>query len=460
MKSVGCFFIEDSVRKAGFDIEYKSWGFINRTSADVILISVHHVTDMFYLINYNPKPGTLTIIGGHVMNNPYYYLHFGDVICVGEGESWIVEQLRLFRQSGSIEDYVRAASQARGTLTKLNMDDPVDKLYEKDISINDKYMNSSRRQGHSDTWYVEIARGCRSKCNYCELGWTNKYRENSELKIMRALDEIKDDKVKRVNIFAPDDFSCSFYNRVLHKIHENKLVTKFGSMRVDRFSSMKRIHKKNFLFRLGVDGLSERIRNVVNKNMSDDKIVSLFDELIEEGFVRFKMFFVFSYQFEEQDDFKQFKNLILRLKGKAKKLKRPVNLRLKFTPFIPHPLTPMERFYPNYNMKMRQNLEYFFADEKMNRSNIVIENDGIMQPVGYHTQAFFTRMHYGDINPTELDSSYSGASKYIERSINSDTRRIKVRTAMPIEKRDKAFRLILDKTKDFDLNYYDGIIAC
>ena len=394
-KSVGCWFIESAVKKAGHNIEYIEYENIKNTDADIYLFSVHHVKDIFYLAKLFKYKKGIWIGGGHVMNNPYPFLHFFDLICVGEGETWIVEVLNILSKGGSITDTLSI----QGSLSLENINQVIKKRYESDISANDKYLNISFAEKHKDTWYMEIARGCKSKCYYCELGWTNKYRENRLEKIKKDIDEIAMNcNIKRVNIFAPDDYSASFYDEVIDEINNKKLITNFGSMRVDRLSAMNRKQKKNFLFRMGIDGTSERIRTIVNKKTRNEDIEKLFSEMTRQGYVMFKYFFIFSYPFETISDFNEFIYLMKQLKNIVKNNEVPVFLRLKFTPLIPNLYTPFEDFKPFYNKAMRENIELFFLREKQNRSNIVFINDGIMEYYSYYTQAFLSRAKYEEVN--------------------------------------------------------------
>ncbi|NMD00597.1 MAG: cobalamin B12-binding domain-containing protein, partial [Bacteroidales bacterium] len=99
-KSVGCFFIEDSIRKSGYNIKYVEFEKLKDETADIILFSIHHVKDLFYLAKLYKYKKNIWIGGGHVMNNPYPFLHFFDIICVGEGEEWIIKILDIIQEYG------------------------------------------------------------------------------------------------------------------------------------------------------------------------------------------------------------------------------------------------------------------------------------------------------------------------------------------------------------------------
>ena len=269
-----------------------------------------------------------------------------------------------------------------------------------------------------------------------KVGWTSKYRENNKDKVFNFIENIDKSKSKRVNIFAPDDFSCSFYDACINKILSEGLLTNFGSMRLDRFEKIKKIHKKNFLFRIGIDGLSERIRKIINKPIKDSDIINLITKMAKNGFVMFKFFMIFSYKFENMNDFDDFYCLIQEIKYNLKDLQRPIFLRIKFTPLIPNPLTPLEKFYPYYNEEMRERIELFFLRERHKRSNVVIINDGILEPYNYYAQAFLARCHYQDICIEKLKNRKLFNFESMEYAKNHKIKNNNVITYIPKSKRE------------------------
>jgi len=453
-KSVGCYYIEQAILNAGFNIKYIPFFDLKKTNADIYLFSIHHVRDIFNF-KYIPKTikEKITIAGGHCMNNPYPFLHWFDVICVGEGETWIIKILKLFNSKINKKEFIKEASQISGSLTLYNLDLPVYKQYEKSIENTSYYLNCSNSSGHKDTWYIEIGRGCKSKCNYCELGWTSKYREKNKEKVKEQIDSIDKKLSNRVNIFSPDDFSHKSYDEILKYILDLKLITNFGSMRYDNFALIEKQHKKNFLFRIGLDGLSDRIRDIVNKKITNEAIINILDELAHRGFVMFKLFMIFSYTFENYEDFQRFLAFSINLNQRMADLKRPIFLRIKFTPLIPNPLTPVEYFTPNYNIEMRKNIDKFFLDQKYaKRTNIVYIDDGILEPFNYYAQAFLARADYEDLMPKLLKNRKLFNFKAEELAKTQKPKR-HIITAIPENKRIEAFQKMQKKIKE----YYNDI---
>jgi radical SAM superfamily enzyme YgiQ (UPF0313 family) len=258
--------------------------------------------------------------------------------------------------------------------------------------------------------------------------------------VKNEIDYIAKDKIKKINIFAPDDYSVSSYEDILDYIIAKGLHTNFGSMRIDRFKNNEK-QNKNFLFRIGVDGLSERIRKIINKPNSNDDIYSLITGLIEKGFVMFKMFMIFSYYFEKNSDWFEFVGLIERIKAFAKKTDKTVFLRIKFTPFIPNPLTPLENIQPYYNIERRKQIDMFFLNEKYQRSNVVIINDGILEPYSYYSQVYISRGSYEDIDINLLKNP-KRFNFLSENLVKKQKLYNNIITHIPKEKREKTYQII------------------
>ncbi|MFA5196141.1 MAG: hypothetical protein WC401_10125, partial [Bacteroidales bacterium] len=206
--------------------------------------------------------------------------------------------------------------------------------------------------------------------------------------------------------------------------------------------------KKNFLFRIGLDGLSDRVRDIVNKKITNEEIINILDELAHRGFVMFKLFMIFSYTFENYQDFQRFLAFSTVLNQKMADLERPIFLRIKFTPLIPNPLTPVEYFTPNYNIEMRKNIEKFFLDQKYaKRTNIVYIDDGILEPFNYYSQAFLARADYEDIIPSMLKNRKIFNFKAEELAKKQKPKR-HIITAIPETKRIDAFNKMQQKIKE------------
>jgi len=391
--SIGAYYIAEHARRAGYNVDVLR---SPKAGYDIELISVHHCTD-FSKVAMMPKRARYRIIGGHPMqNNPRPIIPFADAVCVGEGESWIGKALKLLEK----HDDINALSELPGTIISKNWkrDDPIpDPNFEKPLPDNPPYLNHAGTRRAA--WYIEIARGCPYNCKFCELGNSSPFRYYSEEHLHRILEMADTSATRKINFYAPDEVSHPHYHELFAYLMQKGYAASFSSMRID--SILRRgvppEMKRNHLIRVGIDGLSEATRFRVNKRITDDMIVEYFKLLIEErNHVRFKMFYIFGYPWEKLSDFDSFANLMDRLRQEIK-LHQSVNIRIKWTPFIPQPCTPLGDCNPIYDFKMVDNIRVWHAlnDRPRHRyqANIFFEADagGPMMFESHRRQVELTR---------------------------------------------------------------------
>jgi len=155
--------------------------------------------------------------------------------------------------------------------------------------------------------------------------------------------------------------------------------------------------KKNHLIRVGIDGLSEATRRRVGKPITNDMIVEYFKMLIARGNVRYKMFFMFGYPWEQLSDFDDFATLMERLR--RIELKKSISVRIKWTPFIPQPCTPLGNCEPIYDFKMIDQIMVWHAlhdkPRLRNRANMFFEADA-GGPMGFRSHRRQVDLTRGD----------------------------------------------------------------
>ena len=382
--SIGAWYVMHHAGLAGYNVDV-----FRRTKRDydVELISVHHCMD-FERLAKMPKRAKIRIVGGHPMqNNPLPVIPFADVICVGEGETWIKKALPLVEKHG-----VDGLSALPGTIIckdwrpgnsvpAANIEDP--------LPENPPYLN--RPGTRSAAWYVEIARGCPYSCTFCELGNSMPYRYYSAESIKKTLEMADVSKTRKINFYAPDEAAHPDYHEMFGYLMERGYAAAFSSMRVD--SILRRglpALKRNALIRVGIDGLTEATRRRVKKNITDDMIVEYFRRFIERGHVQFKTFFIIGYPWERTEDFGQFEKLMSKLFRIP--LTKNISLRIKWTPFIPQPCTPLggERAQYDTDMVDKINVWHALHNRPDKDPGWYIENDGLMSWKSHKRQCILT----------------------------------------------------------------------
>jgi hypothetical protein len=412
--SIGAHYVAEHARRAGYLVDALPYD-TQRTGYDVELISVHHCTDWPRLAAL-PKRAKIRIIGGHVMaNNPRPGIPMADIVCIGEGESWIVKALDCleadFRPesvAGVPGTIISSMWKAGDTQPEPNVEDP--------LPDNDPYLN--RPGTLSARWYIEIARGCPYNCAYCELGHSMPYRFYRLEHIKKKLASIDHTKTSKLNWFAPDEASHPDYNDLMATLKKLKYQQAFGSYRVDQVLRRDiQTYSASQLIRVGVDGLTEETRFRVGKKISDDMLVEYFQKLSGRGHVQFKMFMMFGYPWEKHADFGQWELLMKRIMSIP--VKSNCWLRIKWTPLIPQPCTPLADVKPRYDIVMAGKIQKWHSMHKqiVKFPGWHVECDGLMSAQSHARQVQLTWAKEGTlisksqyINPAwrNCDGQHSG----------------------------------------------------
>jgi radical SAM superfamily enzyme YgiQ (UPF0313 family) len=343
--SMGAHYVAQAAMRSGHHL-------VADGQCDIEMVSVHHCED-FTRLAAMPRRGRLRLAGGHVMaNNCRPAIPFADAICIGEGETWIGEALR--RLSADFR-----AQALRGMPGALVCSDwPCDlpaPAWETSVPRNEPYLNKTAT-GHAATWYIEMARGCPFACHYCELGHTVPYRIQDTAWLCDQLRNLP--RGAHVSLFAPDEASHPGYAECLRTIANCGLVTMFGSVRADQVAKRDLPFPRNMLLRVGLDGLTQETRARVDKRITDQDIVDYFTLMSQRGHSNFKAFLVVGYPWERRADVDAWDALWERIR----RIPRDANahVRIKVTPLIPQPSTPLAHAAARYDMLVHDALRQWF----------------------------------------------------------------------------------------------------
>lgn len=385
--SMGCVYIMNAARDAGYPIDY-----VHPDDAvgdyDIELISLHHCTDYLRLRDLRRR-APIRIIGGHpTVNNIRPAIPFADAICIGEGEQWIVHALRRLHRIPEVEiladlpGTILARDWERGApIPPGNTIEPLPR--------HPPYLNRAAA-GHARVWYLEMARGCPFTCHYCELGWAWKYRAQDTDWLLEQIDSIDTARSNRISLFAPDEASHPGYHAILDRINHRNMITSFGSMRLDVIVKKDLPFRPNMLIRVGLDGLTEETRHRVGKRISDQDVWEYFRYMSDRGHATFKVFMVIGYPWEQPADFDAWEALWDRISRIPRRANARV--RVKFTPLIPQPATPLGDAEPRYDPETIGRILAWFerVGRPYRRPGWFVVNDGIMSARSHSLQCKLT----------------------------------------------------------------------
>jgi radical SAM family uncharacterized protein/radical SAM-linked protein len=201
-----------------------------------------------------------------------------------------------------------------------------------------------------DRLRLEIARGCTRGCRFCQAGMI--YRPVRE----RSLDDLID--ITQASLAATGysdisllSLSTGDYSQLpelmtqLLAISENQCnAISLPSIRAERLTPelmnlIKTVRKTGFT--IAPEAATQRLRDVINKNLTEDSITNTVKNAFELGWKHIKLYFMMGLPFEEAEDIQAMCDLSRRLASEYARGKRGINVSV--TTFIPKPHTPFQR---------------------------------------------------------------------------------------------------------------------
>ena len=199
------------------------------------------------------------------------------------------------------------------------------------------------------TFLIEVGRGCPHGCRFCSTGFVYRpprFRTFSLLEKCMQQGASMTDQIGLVGAAVSDHPEI---HKLCNQKFEKNIRISFSSFRADALSpELLSVLKESKVktATIAPDAGSQRMRNIINKGITEEDILNAAETLVAEGIPNLKLYFMVGLPLETMDDVDAIVTLCKQIKHKflksSRARKRIGEITVSLSSFVPKPFTPFQ----------------------------------------------------------------------------------------------------------------------
>ena len=199
------------------------------------------------------------------------------------------------------------------------------------------------------TFLIETGRGCTHGCRFCSAGYIYRPPRYRNLTVLKKSIREGLELTDRIGFVGAAISDLPEIGTLCSEFKNENIRISFSSLRADAvtedfLSVLKQSRVKTAT--IAPDAGSQRMRDVINKGITEENILETAERLVAKGIPNLKLYFMIGLPSETLEDIEEIVTLSKKIKDvflKSSRVRKHIGrITLSVNPFVPKPLTPFQ----------------------------------------------------------------------------------------------------------------------